>query len=319
MANYGILITNVGTPDAPTPKAVKDYLNTFLSDPRVVEFPAFLWQPILKTIILPIRSKYSAKLYQAIWTDNGSPLLYYSKQLTQKLEEALQLPVALGMHYSSPSVESAIQSLLDRHCDHIILLPLFPHSSGTTTGSSVDRLADYFKNLRTLPSFSAHLRYGDNPHYIHAIASSIQDAWKVKEKSQHLLFSFHSIPKRYADLGDAYPKECYSSAKLIADSLKLKREEWSVAFQSRLGRTEWLKPYTDETLRKFPNKGIYSLDVICPGFSVDCLETLEEINIRGKEQFLNAGGQSFNYIPALNDSDHHIQLLHTILKKYLHE
>lgn len=313
----GILLTNIGTPEKPTPRAVRRYLKQFLSDPRVIELPKWLWWPILQGVILPFRARTSAKLYESIWKEEGSPLKIYSQNLQEKLQRHIQYPVALGMHYSNPSIASALDELRAASVKKIIVLPLYPQYSSTTTASTFDLVANTFKKWRTLPNLQLIQSYSHHPSYLRAIANSIQQAWKIEGRREHLLFSFHGIPKRYADRGDPYPELCHETAKAIATLLELKNDEWSIGFQSRIGRTGWVTPYTDELLLSFPNRGIKRLQVICPGFAVDCLETLEEIHLRGREQFLQAGGESFRTIPALNDTDQHIHALSDILSPYL--
>jgi len=307
----GILLTNVGTPDQPTAKSVRQYLKEFLLDKRVVEIPKIFWYPILYGYILPFRSHSSAALYQTIWTEEGSPLKIYSQKIAKKLKEKTGLPVELGMHYGNPSILSSLEKL--QHLDKIIFLPLFPQYCATTTAASFDIAAKTLNSWRNIPAIEFVNDYADNPDYINAIAHSIDQYWKTNNKPDHLLFSFHGIPKRFADLGDVYPKRCLLTAELIAKQLNLSNDKWSIAFQSRIGRAKWLTPYTDIILKSLPKKNCKHVHVICPGFSVDCLETLEEIAIRGKEQFLNAGGNEFHYIPALNETDAHINLLMKML------
>lgn len=316
-AKTGILLTNIGTPQEPTSVKVREYLKRFLSDKRVVEFPRPLWWPILYGFILPFRSPRSAKLYQKIWTQQGSPLLIYSQNIAEKLQKQLQIPVALGMHYSSPSIDDALQELRAKAVTHVLVLPLYPQYSATTTASTFDLVTASLRQWRVIPEIRMINHYADDPHYIKAWADTIRDYWKSNNRAPHLLFSFHGIPKYYADAGDPYPILCQHTAHAIANELQLSPSEWTLSYQSRLGRTQWLTPYTDKLLNEFPKKGIHHLDVVCPGFATDCLETLEEINIRGKEQFINAGGQSFQYIPSLNDSEYHINMLTQIITKNL--
>jgi len=308
----GVLITNIGTPRTPTPTAVRSYLKKFLSDKRIVELPHLIWWPILYGIILPFRSKQSAKLYQKIWTKEGSPLLLNSQKITKKLQTQLNCPVELGMQYSDPSIPSALQAL-HKKVRKIIVLPLYPQYSATTTASTFDQIANTFKTWRNIPEICTINDYSTDPGYIQALCHSIQKTWQLQGK-KHLLFSFHGIPKRYVTAGDPYLEHCKNTVLLIAHTLKLTDAEWSLAFQSRLGRAEWLTPYTDNVLKLLPKKGITDLHMICPGFAADCLETLEEIAIRGQETFLHAGGKSFYYIPALNDSDDHIKALENIIR-----
>ena len=308
----GILLTNIGTPADPSPATVKKYLQKFLSDKRVVNIPPVLWQPILRGLILPLRSKKSAKLYQKIWTEEGSPLLVITQRIAEKLQKKLTetAHVALGMHYSQPSIKNALESLRKKNCEKIIVLPLYPQHSSAATGSSFNQVMDVLKTWQKLPEVHFMNDYADHPLYIEAIANSI----KQNKPTQYLLFSFHGIPLRSVKQGDPYGERCHLTAKLVAEKLQLKPNQWSIAFQSRLGRAKWLAPYTDMVLKKLPQQGITELSVISPGFSADCLETLEEIAIRGKEQFIKAGGKKFNYISALNDNDEQIALLSDLCK-----
>lgn len=308
----GILLTNIGSPTAATPEAVKLYLKKFLSDRRVVEIPKIIWWPILYGFILPFRSKSSAKLYQKIWQAEGSPLTIFSKKLATKLADELKMPVAIGMHYGDPSIQDALNDLFEKKIDNIIVLPLYPQYSASTTASTFDAIAAHLKNVRNIPALRFIKDYADHPAYINAIATSIRNSWQT-EKPDHLLFSFHGLPKIFSEKGDPYPERCALTAALVAKALELPENFWSISFQSRLGRAEWLSPYTDNVLKGLPQQGKAKIDVICPGFAVDCLETLEEIAIRGKEQFLENGGKSFRYIPALNETDVHIFTIKQIL------
>lgn len=311
--NVGILLTNIGSPDQPTARAVRKYLRKFLSDKRVVELPRLLWYPILYGFILPLRSKNSAELYQKIWTPEGSPLTVNCERLANKLQEKLKLPVEVGMHYGNPSIALALEKLQQQKVKKIFVFPLYPQYSATTTASSFDHIANALKTKRDFPELQTLHDYADHPSYIDAIAHSIQNFWGTNGKPQHLLFSFHSLPSRYVELGDPYYEQCKLTAHLVTEKLALPKNEWSLAFQSRLRNTGWLTPYTDQVLENLPKQGIEKVNVICPGFAVDCLETLEEIAIRGQEQFHKAGGKEFKYIPALNDNDLHIQTITTIL------
>lgn len=312
----GILLANLGTPDEPTPSAVKRYLKQFLSDPRVIDLPKFKWQAILNCIILPKRSPKVAKLYQSVWTENGSPLLSISRQQQQAIQryfdaKGKNIIVELGMSYGNPSIESATDSLIKQGVDRIIVLPLYPQYSSTTTASVFDAFANGLKAQRKLVPFEFIHSYHNDPLYIQALANTIQ-----LEPDELLLFSFHGIPKRYADEGDFYPQHCYETAELVTQQLGLRKEQWHLSFQSRFGDEEWLQPYTDETLEAFPQKGIKKVAVICPGFSADCLETLEEIAEENRENFEHAGGESYRYIPALNATGDHIKaLIHLIETK----
>ncbi len=305
--NVGILLTNIGTPDEPTAPSVRRYLKEFLNDRRVVEIPRLFWLPVLYGFILPFRSKKSAKLYQKIWTDRGSPLLCHSEQLREALENALNIPVALGMHYGKPSISSALETLKKKRIKKIIIVPLYPQYSATTTASTFDNVARQLKNWRVIPEIHMITDYADHPLYIKALAQSIRSA-QTEHKPQKIIFSFHGIPKHFIHAGDPYQTRCEKTVELLANALKLTANDYALTFQSRLGRAEWLQPYTRQVLEKLPQEGIRDIQLICPGFAVDCLETLEEIAIQGKQQFLNAGGERFHYIPALNESELHVQL-----------
>lgn len=307
--DLGILLTNIGSPDQPTEKAVRQYLKKFLSDPRVVEIPKLIWWPILHGIILRVRPKHSALLYQQIWTEKGSPLSVFSETLAKKLSAELNLPVEVGMHYGNPSIETALEKLRGKQLKKILILPLYPQYSGTTTAATFDQASTVLKKWRHLPELQMIHHYSANENYINELCHVIQS-----HPVQYLLFSFHGIPERYIKKGDPYQEQCHKTAALVANKLNLAPENWSVSFQSRLGRAKWIMPYTNDVLETLPKKGVTHLHVVCPGFAVDCLETLEEIAIRGKEQFLKAGGKSFNYIPALNDTDSHIRMLSKIIQ-----
>ncbi|WP_150539408.1 ferrochelatase [Actinobacillus vicugnae] len=305
----GVLLANLGTPDEPTTPAVKRYLKQFLSDPRVIDLPKFKWQLILNGIILPKRSPKVAKLYRAIWTEHGSPLLAISRQQQQALQhhfdqQGKNVLVELGMSYGKPSIESATNRLIQAGVSKIIVLPLYPQYSSTTTASVLDAFARGLTQQRKIVPFEFIHSYHNEPLYIQALANTIQLAADEK-----LLFSFHGIPKRYQDEGDFYPEHCQQTAQLVAENLSLSAEQWLVTYQSRFGDEEWLQPYTDETLEKLPKQGVSKIAVICAGFSADCLETLEEIAEENKENFLNAGGQAYRYIPALNANADHIAAL----------
>lgn len=313
-ASIGVLLTNIGTPKHCNPEAVQVFLKQFLSDPRVVNLSRLIWLPILYGLILPIRSKQTAKLYQSIWREDGSPLLSFSKKMVDKLQKSVPFPIEIGMQYSEPSIESALNQLLTKKVNKLIILPLYPQYASATTLSTFDRVFYYLQQRMVIPKIGFINSYAEDAAYIAAIAQTIQQAME-NSKATHLLFSFHGIPAKMVQAGDIYPEQCLQTAILIAERLQLKKSEWTLSFQSRVGFAAWQKPYTDEVLKDLPQKGILNLAVVCPGFAVDCLETLEEIAIRGKDQFLKAGGQSFQYIPCLNDTDMHINLLHHIIQK----
>jgi ferrochelatase len=321
MKKIGILLSNIGTPDAPTPKAVRRYLKEFLSDKRVIELPKFLWQPILRLFFLTTRPRASAALYKKIWRTNGSPLLTYTRETSQILEKSLRkqfddnVYVTVGMRYGNPSIPAALKEFRANGVENFLILPLFPQYSATSTASTLDAVNDTIKKWRHLPAIRTINQYADDKAYIQAITQSIKIHQTANGK-KHLLFSFHSIPQKYVDNGDPYQQQCLATAKLVAKELQLEPTDWTVSFQSRLGPTKWVSPYTDKVLESMPHKGIQDLQVICPGFAVDCLETLEEIAIRGKEQFLKNGGKTFEYIPALNCSHNHINMLSQLIQQH---
>jgi len=315
----GILLVNLGTPEAPTTSAVRRYLDEFLSDPRVIDKPRWLWWLILHGIILRIRPYKSAHAYQQIWTEQGSPLLTISQQQTKKLQnffnsKQAQISVALGMRYGSPSIKQALDSLKQDNVDKIIILPLYPQYSATTTASIFDAVAKAFKNWRFLPTIEFVNHYHDKPQYIKALADLIRTTWQQQAQPEKLLLSFHGLPKSYLAAGDPYICECQKTARLLADELELNAEQWTISFQSRMGVEEWLTPYTDKTLLQWAQQGIKNVHIVCPGFSADCLETLEEINMQNRKVFIDAGGEYYHYIPALNDSDEHIEMMASLVE-----
>ena len=321
--SLGVLIVNLGTPDAPTTAAVRRYLAEFLADPRVVELPRILWRLILHGFILRFRPARSAEAYAKIWTEQGSPLLVYSRDIAtsigQQLAARLSGPVnvELAMTYGEPSIAAALQRLLDAGARRIVCLPLYPQYSGTTTGSVFDLVTGALGKRRWVPEFRFINHYHDAPGYIAAQAQNIRDYWEQHGRGEKLLFSFHGVPRQTLLRGDPYHCQCQKSARLIAESLDLDDDDWMITFQSRLGRAEWLRPYTDETVRDLGSKGIKNIDVVCPGFAADCLETLEEIQMQNAEFFKEAGGDSLNYIPALNGRDDHVAFLARLVEKHV--
>jgi ferrochelatase len=310
----GILLTNLGTPDAPTSTALRAYLKEFLWDKRIVDLPRPLWWMILQAI-LTFRPAISAKNYKKIWTEAGSPLLAISEQqlsaVRQRLSALTQAPIEmeLGMRYGNPSIKQALQKLRDANASRVLVLPLYPQYSSSTTASTFDAIAETVKDWRWVPEFRFINGYHDDPLYIEALVNSVRESWKKNGQSQLLLFSFHGTPKRFLTSGDPYHCFCQTTARLVAEQLGIVQNRWQVTFQSIFGREEWLQPYTINTLETLAKSGVKSVDVICPGFSADCLETLEEIDQLNRQAFLKAGGESFHYIPALNDRPDHIDAL----------
>lgn len=316
MKKTGILLANLGTPEAPTAKALRKYLAEFLWDPRVVEIPRFIWWVILNGFILPLRPRRSAKLYQKIWTAEGSPLLINSKKLANTLQQQLgeAINVVLTMRYGYPSITSALNKMREKGIERIVVIPLYPQYSAATNGSIFDAVTDELKSWRHVPELYFLSNYYGSTAYINAIANSIHRYWQEHGHDHYLLFSFHGIPKRNIELGDPYQQQCETTVRLITEKLKLSADRYKLVFQSRFGPAEWLQPYCDETLKKLPSQGIKKVTVICPGFAVDCLETLEEIAEQNRDLFLQAGGESYHYIPALNDSAEHVAVFCELMK-----
>ena len=319
----GVLLTNLGTPDAPTSEALKRYLKEFLWDPRVVEEPRWKWWLILNGIILNTRPVKSAAGYKAVWTEKGSPLMMHSlnqqgglqKSLSEKFGDGLH--VELAMRYGNPSIASGLQALREKGCARILVFPLYPQYSATTTGSTFDAIANELKQWRHVPELRMVSSYHDHPAYIDALASSVRRRWEAHGKADRLLISFHGIPQSYFENGDPYPCMSKKTGRLLAEALELREGDWLVSYQSRFGKEPWVKPYTDETLRAWGAEGVGRVDVICPGFSSDCLETLEEIKVENRDYFIEAGGQVFHYIPALNSDEAHIKALTEIANTHL--
>ena len=317
----GVLVTNLGTPDAPTAGAVRRYLAEFLMDPRVIELPRWLWWLILHGVVLRVRPRRSARAYASIWTPEGAPLLVNSRAIADALEarwaerHPARLAVALGMRYGAPSIPQALRALREAGAVRIVVLPLYPQYSGATGGSTFDAVATTLAGWRRVPALRFIDHYHDDPGYIGALVASIEAAWSEGGRPDRLLFSFHGLPRRYLDAGDPYHCECRKTARLVAERLKLDPDSWLVAFQSRVGREEWLRPYTDETLVAWGHERLGRVDVVCPGFSADCLETLEEIAIRGRESFGAAGGGQLRYIPALNAGEAHVEALAALVQR----
>ena len=319
----GVLLVNLGTPEAPTPRALRTYLAEFLGDPRVIEYPRWLWWLILHGVILRIRPRRSAHAYQRVWTAQGSPLRVGSEALAAALQDELarRMPgpvqVALAMRYGQPSVKAQIERLQREGVRRLLVLPLYPQYSATSTGSVLDAVAECFKTLRWPPELRVVNDYHDDPGHIDALARSIEDWWRTNGRGDRLLLSFHGIPERYVKAGDPYLLQCGATARLLRERLGLSPSELLVSFQSRVGREPWLQPYTDATVRELAAQGVKRLDVACPGFAVDCLETLEEIAMQNREFFIEAGGKELRYIPALNDSRGQVDSLAALALRHM--
>lgn len=319
-----VLLTNLGSPDAPTAKALRTYLAEFLSDPRIVEIPRVLWKIILHGIILRIRPKRSAKLYAGIWTEHGSPLLVYSKKQQAKLATLLKdkgldhAEVFLAMRYGNPSIKSVLEEIREKGYQKIVVLPLYPQYSGSTTGSTYDTISRELVNWRWVPELHFINGYQDNPHYIDALAASIKEDLDKHGMPEKLVLSYHGTPKFFLEKGDPYYCFCQMTTRLVVEKLGLNKDDVITTFQSRFGKAEWLKPYTDETLEKLAKEnGIKNIAIASPAFSSDCLETLEELEEENREIFEHAGGEHYRYIPALNDRDDHIAAFYEIIKQHL--
>jgi ferrochelatase len=316
-ATTGVLLSNLGTPDAPTTSALRRFLREFLSDRRVIELPRWKWWLILNLFVLRTRPGRSAQGYKRIWTEEGSPLLAIGRRQAAALRSRLGVRVALGMRYGNPSLDHAVAELHKEGCRRILLLPLYPQYSATTTGSTFDAATKAFQARRWVPELRTVHSYSDESLYIRALANSVRELWSREGEPERLLISFHGIPRRYFMQGDPYPIECGRTAGLLANELCLPEERWTLSYQSRFGREEWVTPYTDETLEAWGKEGLASVDVICPGFAADCLETIDEIGNESWEIFKRAGGGRYRYIPALNDRSDHIAALVDVARRNL--
>ncbi|KAA0923384.1 ferrochelatase [Psychrobacter sp. ANT_H56B] len=310
-----VLLVNLGTPDEPTAPAVRRYLKQFLSDPRVIEIPKFLWAIILNLFVLPSRPKRVAEAYASIW-DGDSPMRNILNAQVEMLDKRLadraapfRVSVHAAMSYGNPGLPDVMDQLRSEGVDHFVMLPVFPQYSATSTGAVYDAITKWSLKQRNLPNITIVKDYFAHPLYIKALADSIRRFQAVHGKPEKLMFSFHGIPQPYADKGDPYPKRCKCTAAQVAHELGLKPDEWIISFQSRFGKQEWIKPYTDVVLKEWGNSGVRSVQILSPAFSADCLETLEELAIENRETFLHAGGQEYHYIPALNADEAHIDLL----------
>jgi protoporphyrin/coproporphyrin ferrochelatase len=301
-----ILLVNLGTPDAPTTPAVRRYLRQFLSDPRVIEIPRAIWLPVLHGIVLATRPAKSARKYARIWTAGGSPLKVHTERQAHLLRERLgheSMPVQVdyAMRYGEPSIPGALGRLRAQGCGRILVLPLYPQYAASTTGSALDEVARFLQRVRNTPEIRTVKHYHDHPAYIAALAAGVREYWKQSGTPDKLVMSFHGLPRYTHEKGDPYYEECRGTARLLAQALQIPEDRWQIAFQSRFGAAEWLQPYTAATLEEYGRQGVGRVDVVCPGFVSDCLETLEEIGIEGKDIFLGAGGREFHLLPCLNE------------------
>jgi len=317
-----ILFCNLGTPDAPTPAAVRRYLSEFLSDPRVVEIPRIVWLPLLYGLILPLRAAKSAAKYASIWTPEGSPLKVWTERQAKRMqgwlgEQGRGVQVACAMRYGQPSIPSQLDALHAAGATRILILPAYPQYSGTTTASVIDAVAAWAGRQRSVPELRFVNRYHDDRGYIEALANRVERYWREHGQAEQLVMSFHGVPERTVQLGDPYRDECLLTARLLAERLRLDESGYVVAFQSRFGKAKWLEPYTEPTLQALAQRGTLRVDVVCPGFTSDCLETLEEIAQEGRDAFLAAGGREFHYIPCLNDETQWIDALGKIAERHL--
>lgn len=310
----GLLLANLGTPDAPERKPVARFLREFLSDPRVVDLPRYLWLPLLNLVIIPLRAGRSAAAYREIWTEEGSPLLIYTQKLAARLARVMpEDKVEIGMRYGKPSILSGLKNLRDDGVETLTVIPLYPQFSHTTTSSIYDAIDSGLEELGWTPEQVRISQYFENSTWVRAVADSIRDFQQAHGKPEKLIFSLHGIPQRYVSEGDPYQDHCERSVQAIAAELGLGSDEWMLTYQSRVGREPWLQPYTDETLKALGQSGTRHVQVLCPGFAVDCLETLEEIAMQNREFFEQAGGEKLEYIPALNDSDEHVRVMQDLV------
>ena len=319
----GVLLVNLGTPDAPTPDAVRRYLAEFLFDPRVVELPRPIWWLVMHGYILRTRPAKSALAYDKVWTEQGSPLLLHTQDIASAVQEKLSarlsgaVHVEVGMSYGNPSIGNALQKMFDQCVRRVILLPLYPQYSGTTTGSVFDAVTRTLSKRRWVPELHFINHYHDSAGYISALAASVRDFWDLHGRGDKLLMSFHGVPKRTLTSGDPYHCHCQKTARMVAEALELGEDQWLLSFQSRVGREEWLRPYTDDTLAQWGRDNLGRIDVVCPGFAADCLETLEEIEMQNAELFVSSGGGELRYVPALNARDDHVAFLSRLVEKHV--
>ena len=308
-----IILANLGTPDAPDTPSLRKYLAQFLKDQRIVEIPRIAWWPILYGVILTTRPAKSAKLYKNIWTEDGSPLLTGTVNLASQLAKTSGEHVVAAMRYGSPSIDQVVKSLIDEGYEKLEIIPLYPQYSATSTASVYDAVFDVLKGERKVPAVNLVKDYFDHPGYITALAQTVRKAIDERGQPDCLLVSFHGIPQRCVDLGDPYDEQCKITTQLLVDELELEPQQWELSFQSRFGKAKWLTPATDQVLEEMPTQGMKNIMVICPGFAIDCLETLDEIDREAREIFMGSGGENFYYIPALNDSEEHALILQSLL------
>ena len=315
----GLLLVNLGTPDSPAPADVRRYLAEFLWDPRVVETPRWLWWPLLHGIILNTRPRRSAEAYRRIWTEAGSPLLLHTKRQAKALQARLggQVKVVPAMRYGNPSIAAGLLELREAGCERILVFPLYPQYSATTTASTFDAVTEELRRWRRVPELRFIGQYHSESGYIAALAASIREYQQENGTPEKLILSFHGIPQRYAEAGDPYPRQCEHTARLLAEALGLEDDRWQLTYQSRMGREPWLQPYTSATLEALAREGVRQVQVLCPGFAADCLETLEEIAMENRDIFLAHGGERYGYIPCLNDRPDHVEALAAIARSHL--
>ncbi len=316
----GVLLANLGSPTAPTTGAVRRFLKAFLWDPRVVNLPRPLWWVILHFFVLPFRPRKSAKAYRKIWHEKGSPLIYLTRQLTEQVADQLKargVTTQYVMRYGEPSISQQLKAFQKAGIDHLIILPLYPQYSSTTTASIYDDVVKELNQWRHLPHIQFISDYHQHSQYIAALVASVEQSWRDFGKNDLLVMSFHGLPEQLTAWGDPYFYQCHKTAALLAEKLALDEHQWQIVFQSRFGKAQWLKPYCVDTLKALPEQGIKKIDVICPGFAVDCLETLEEMAIENKAVFLASGGEDYRYIPALNDSKNHVDAIVSLIEPFV--
>lgn len=321
LARSAVLLINLGTPDSPTPRAVRRYLRQFLSDPRVIEIPGVLWLPILYAFVLTTRPRQSARKYASIWYPEGSPLRVHTERQARLLGERLgpQVRVEFAMRYGGPSIPGMLARLKSEGCERVLLFPLYPQYAASTTASALDHATEFLRRTRNVPEIRLVKEFHDHPAYIAALAGLVREHWRRSGRPDKLIMSFHGLPRYTLARGDPYAQQCLDTARLLAGRLGLAEGEWRAAFQSRFGRTEWIEPYTAPTLAEYGRQGLRRVDVVCPGFVADCLETLEEIGIEARKTFVDSGGAEFHLLPCLNERADWIDALAGIARQHLGE